>query len=63
VKSLPVTKEIRIISGESAVQYSVFLNTHLRAIITAVECWQNIQSCRHNYDVNYVIIKQREGLA
>lgn len=26
--------------------YSMFLDTHLRAIINAPECWQNIQTCR-----------------
>lgn len=26
--------------------YSMFLDTHLRAIINAPECWQNIQICR-----------------
>lgn len=26
--------------------YSMFLDTHLRAIINALECWQNIQTCR-----------------
>ncbi len=26
--------------------YSMFLDTHLRAIINAPECWQNIQNCR-----------------
>lgn len=25
--------------------------THLRVIINTLECWQNIQTCRHNHDV------------
>lgn len=28
--------------------YSMFLATHLRAIINALECWQNIQTCRQS---------------
>lgn len=28
--------------------YSMFLATHLREIINALECWQNIQTCRQS---------------
>lgn len=30
--------------------YSVFLETHLQAIINSLECWQNIQTCRQASD-------------
>lgn len=32
--------------------------THLRVIINTLECWQNIQTCRHNHDV---ISERRAG--